>query len=135
MACAPVAFAASRIFAPTRYDSRAAAGPMRTASSASRTWRAPASASEYTATVAMPSRRAVLMTRQAISPRLAMRILVNMASVLSARGAREGERGGAREGLVGPEERRLARGPALLHDAGQAHLGCARGAELEQLAD
>src|SRR5664280_745286 len=66
------------IVAPTRYDSRAAAGPMCTASSARRTWRAFASASEYTATVAMPIFRAVLMTRQAISPRLAINILVNM---------------------------------------------------------
>ena len=31
------------------------------------------------ATVAMPMRRAVLMTRQAISPRLAIRIFLNMA--------------------------------------------------------
>src|SRR5690606_14208822 len=47
-------------------------------SSAMRTWRASRSASEYTATVAMPIRLAVLMTRQAISPRLAMRSLVNI---------------------------------------------------------
>jgi hypothetical protein len=45
--------------------------PIWTASSAIATWRAPRSASEKTATVLMPSRRAVLMTRQAISPRLA----------------------------------------------------------------
>src|SRR5258706_3579323 len=51
---------------------------MRTASSASRTWRALASASEYTATVATPSRLAVLMTRQAISPRFAIRIFLNI---------------------------------------------------------
>ena len=38
----------------------------------------PASTSEYTATVLMPMRRAVAATRQAISPRLAMRILLNM---------------------------------------------------------
>jgi hypothetical protein len=38
------------------------------------TWRASRSASEYTATVAMPIFLAVLMTRQAISPRLAIRI-------------------------------------------------------------
>src|SRR5436305_616518 len=68
------------IFAPTRYDSRAGAGPMCTASSAIRTWRALASASEKTATVAIPIRRAVLMTRHAISPRLAIRILVNMVA-------------------------------------------------------
>src|SRR5438477_8709428 len=51
---------------------------MQTASSASSTWRARRSASEYTATVRMPSRRAVRMTRQAISPRLAMRIFWNI---------------------------------------------------------
>ena len=39
----------------------------------------PASASEYTATVRMPRRRAVVATRQAISPRLAIRILSNMS--------------------------------------------------------
>src|SRR5712691_557181 len=50
---------------------------MRNASSASATWRDCASASEYTATVRMPMRRAVLATRQAISPRLAIRILAN----------------------------------------------------------
>src|SRR3954447_12488669 len=52
---------------------------MQTASSASSTCRAFLSASEYTATVAMPILRAVLMTRHAISPRLAMRIFLNMA--------------------------------------------------------
>ena len=61
-----------------RYESRLAAGPIATASSASSTWSASRSASEYTATVAMPRRRAVLMTRQAISPRLAIRIFLNM---------------------------------------------------------
>src|SRR5579883_1676680 len=45
------------------------------ASSASRTWRAEASASEYTAIVRMPILRAVRKMRQAISPRLAMRRL------------------------------------------------------------
>src|SRR5579862_4955045 len=50
---------------------------MCTASSAARTWRAPASASEYTATVRMPSRRAVRKMRQAISPRFATsRVLI-----------------------------------------------------------
>src|SRR6478735_1032881 len=51
---------------------------MHTDSSASSTWSASRSASEYTATLAMPSRRAVLMTRQAISPRLAIRIFLIM---------------------------------------------------------
>src|SRR5262245_29101825 len=44
---------------------------MRTASSASRTYGRSASASEYTATARIPIRRAVLITRLAISPRLA----------------------------------------------------------------
>src|SRR5258706_15379624 len=55
---------------------------MRNASSASATWSDRASASEYTATVAMPMRRAVLVTRQAISPRLAIRILANTGRTL-----------------------------------------------------
>ena len=37
-----------------------------------------ASASEYTATEPMPSRRSVRMMRQAIAPRLAIRTFVNM---------------------------------------------------------
>ena len=45
---------------------------MGSASSASATWRASASASEWTATVAMPSARALRMIRQAISPRFAI---------------------------------------------------------------
>ena len=45
---------------------------MRMASSQARTWSASASASENTATVAIPSRRAVRAMRQAISPRLAI---------------------------------------------------------------
>src|SRR4029453_14197869 len=52
---------------------------MATASSASSTWRALASASEYTATVRIPIRCAVFITRQAISPRLAIRIFLNIA--------------------------------------------------------
>src|SRR6478752_5048614 len=71
----------------TRYDSRLGAGPMKTASSASSTWRASRSASEYTATVLMPIILAVLMTRQAISPRLAIRIFSNM--FLSPRSQRD----------------------------------------------
>src|SRR2546425_12217785 len=50
---------------------------MRRASSASLTWLALRSASEYTATVRTPRRRAVRITRHAISPRLAIRILPN----------------------------------------------------------
>src|SRR6185369_2478338 len=55
---------------------------MRRASSASATWRAPRSASEYTATVRMPMSRAAAITRQAISPRLAMRTLRNTLLLL-----------------------------------------------------
>src|SRR6185436_7260950 len=58
---------------------------MRRASSASATWRASRSASEYTATVRMPMRRAAAITRQAISPRLAMRILRNTLLFLPRR--------------------------------------------------
>lgn len=43
------------------------------------------SALEYTATVSIPIRRAVLMTRQAISPRFAIRILWNMVTVANCR--------------------------------------------------
>src|SRR5688572_9280494 len=54
---------------------------MRTASSAMRTCSASASASEWTATVAIPILRAVLMTRQAISPRFAIRIFPNISAL------------------------------------------------------
>src|SRR5882762_11340985 len=50
---------------------------MRSASSARLTWSALRSASEYTATLRTPSPRAVRITRHAISPRLAIRILPN----------------------------------------------------------
>src|SRR5579862_3339738 len=49
------------------------------ASSAMRTWRAPRSASEYTATVAIPISRQARITRTAISPRFAMRTFLNTA--------------------------------------------------------
>src|SRR5689334_23804544 len=52
---------------------------MFTASSASRTCGARPSASLYTATDAMPISRQARITRSAISPRLATRILVNIA--------------------------------------------------------
>jgi hypothetical protein len=51
---------------------------MQTDSSAMVTCIASLSASEYTATVLMPILRAVLMTRQAISPRLAISIFLNI---------------------------------------------------------
>src|SRR6185436_14910003 len=53
---------------------------MHTASSANRTWSPVASAVECTATVGIPSSRQARMTRRAISPRLAMRIFLNIAS-------------------------------------------------------
>src|SRR6476646_6711498 len=68
-----------------RYDSRDGGGPMHTSSSANRTWSDSRSASEYTATVCTPSSRHARMTRSAISPRLAIKTLLNM-------GARQRER-------------------------------------------
>src|SRR5690606_17254750 len=87
-ASAPVRLQASTMRSIERYDSPAGAGPMWTASSASRTCSARASASEWTATVAIPSRLAVRMIRQAISPRLAIRILLNIAPSLLVRDPR-----------------------------------------------
>src|SRR5438309_3396162 len=60
-----------------RYESREFAGPMQMASSAEWTGRLCASASLYTTTVWIPSSRHARMTRSAISPRFAMRILSN----------------------------------------------------------
>src|SRR5918999_3725149 len=56
-----------------RYDCVAGGGPIRNARSAISTWSASRSASEYTATVGMPSSRHVRITRTAISPRFATR--------------------------------------------------------------
>src|SRR5215471_5645324 len=67
---------------------------MQTASSAKRTWSAFLSASEYTATVAMPSSLQASMIRRAISPRLAMRILRNIVWAGPSR-ARTPQVGGA----------------------------------------
>jgi hypothetical protein len=55
-------------------------GPMHTASSAKRTCSESESAVECTATVEMPSSRQARMTRNAISPRLAMRTFLNIAA-------------------------------------------------------
>src|SRR5512143_4243509 len=69
-------------------------GPMHTASSAKRTWRLPASASEYTATVFSPSSLHAHMTRSAISPRLAIRTFLNIAAargLLAGSGRPDGE--------------------------------------------
>src|SRR4030095_8388609 len=52
---------------------------MQTCSSANSTCSEFSSASEYTATVLMPSSRQAWMTRSAISPRFAIRIFLNMA--------------------------------------------------------
>src|SRR3954469_23013809 len=52
---------------------------MHTSSSANRTCSEFSSASEYTATVLMPSSRHATMMRIAISPRLAIRIFLNIA--------------------------------------------------------
>src|SRR5438270_346560 len=65
-----------------RYESRAGGGPMQTLSSASRTCMASASAVECTATVAIPSSLQARSTRSAISPRLAIRILSNIYSII-----------------------------------------------------
>ena len=61
----------------------AGAGPMRTATSASATCRAPASASLNTATERIPIARNVRMTRTAISPRLATRTVSKIGEVIS----------------------------------------------------
>src|SRR5438045_1337473 len=66
---------------------------MQTSSSAKRTCSEFSSASEYTATVLMPSSRQATMTRMAISPRLAIRIFLNI-------GARRGPRRGSRVGVA-----------------------------------
>src|SRR4051812_36201478 len=79
IASAPQAFATSMILSPRRYDSAGGGAPMRYASSACSTCNACASIDEWTATVRMESRRQVRITRQAISPRLAMRTFENMA--------------------------------------------------------
>ena len=54
---------------------RGALGPMAHASSAARTWRAPRSHAEYTATEDSPMSRHARMIRTAISPRFATRTL------------------------------------------------------------
>src|SRR5690606_23468105 len=74
---------------------------MAIARSAIRTCRAPASASEKTATVRMPSRRAVRIMRQTISPRFAIRTDENIPLTRRAprRAARESQKRAA--GQVG----------------------------------
>src|SRR3954470_17548462 len=79
-----------------RYESRAGAGPMQTSSSAKRTCSDSRSASEYTATVAIPSSRQARMTRSAISPRLAIKTFLNMFKHVGASSRRQVEGPGER---------------------------------------
>jgi hypothetical protein len=72
-----VFFAAAMIFSATRYVSDGTSPPSGTATCAMRVCSAFASKSEYTATHSMPISRAVRMMRNAISPRLAMRMRWN----------------------------------------------------------
>src|SRR5258706_1778558 len=65
-----------------RYDCLAGGGPMHTLSSANLTCSALVSAVECTATEAMPSSRQARITRNAISPRFAIKILRNMLGLL-----------------------------------------------------
>jgi hypothetical protein len=78
MASAPVISAALMRAGMLRYESMFRGGPMQIAWSANFTWRLFWSASEYTATVLTPSSLHAQMTRRAISPRLAIRIFLNM---------------------------------------------------------
>src|SRR5262245_29287070 len=77
-ASAPEARAAWKMASAFRQLARASAGPMRIASSHTRVWSAPRSASERTATERMPISRSVAAMRHAISPRLAIRTFWNM---------------------------------------------------------
>src|SRR3989440_9395408 len=80
---------------------------MRCASSASRTWRASLSASAYSAMLRKPRRRAVRMTRQAISPRFAISRRANTSALSGSPG-----------------------GLALLEERGDAFLAFRRDADL-----
>src|SRR5579884_3125993 len=77
MAWTPRSAARLTIRSSCRKDSVGGDGPMWWASSAYRVWMAFRSASEYTATVRIPSSRQARITRTAISPRLAIRIFSN----------------------------------------------------------
>jgi len=81
MASESVTSAAEMMRATCRYESAGAGGPIQTASSAKRTWRASRSASEYTATVEMPNSLQARITRRASSPRLAIRIFLNIRTL------------------------------------------------------
>ena len=67
------------IFDIFKYDKALGGGPMQTASSANFTCKLSASAVEYTATVLIPISRQVRITRNAISPRLAINIFLNIS--------------------------------------------------------
>src|SRR5579884_2477478 len=77
MAWTPRSAARLTIRSSCRKDSVGGDGPMWWASSAYRVWTASRSASEYTATVRIPSSRQARITRTAISPRLATRTFSN----------------------------------------------------------
>ena len=78
MASAPVTSAAEIKAGMLRYESRLGGGPIHTASSAKRTCKLSRSAVEKTATVLMPISLQVRMMRNAISPRFAMSIFLNI---------------------------------------------------------
>src|SRR4051812_45701990 len=67
-----------------RYESRATAGPMHTASSAKRTCSASVSTSECTATARRPSSLHARTMRNAISPRFAIKTFLNMRATLAS---------------------------------------------------
>src|SRR5688572_28467953 len=105
---------------------------MHTSSSAKRTCRLSRSASEYTATVWMPSSRQARITRSAISPRLAIRTFLNMSGgrrpwvgwqgVAKHEGGVERGWTGARSGVRVVLERvpaRVARARDALHAQGE----------------
>src|SRR5450631_1518071 len=113
------------IASPRRYDSTGRGPPMRYASSACSTCSACASIDEWTATVRIARRRQVRITRQAISPRLAIRILSNMRAGAFPLFAR-GEVG--RHFRLGSH--RNPRGAALLEEGGDALAALGRRADL-----
>src|SRR5262245_42295876 len=130
MASAPLAFAALTTASMLRYEARGSAGPISRDSSATRTCSAWRSASEHTATLRTSIARSVRAMRQAISPRLAIRTLRNIARGAGGRGAGARSRRGVglRRGRRG--RRRAALGhvgrpawTALLEEGGEPFLG------------
>src|SRR5688572_18260551 len=108
---------------------------MCTASSQAATCAACASASENTATVRTPRRRAVRATRQAISPRFAISSLANIEGLLLGRPGRRafleecrdafpafGRDANVGDALRGGGEQHVIHG--CLHDIGEQTLGC-----------